>query len=123
MVKVTGKKGKTKKFFVGVDRNKNRKMKTKNIESGLQGIMIIFLSCSSFKGTDYSDDSDYIEDKEDKTNERKKTEKKRKKKSDKLSRSKDDGSKEDIRMSILKKVFKIKKTHILIIGILLSLFF
>ena len=54
-----------------------------------------------FKGTDYSDDySDYIEDQENKTNERKKAEKK---KDDK------NGSMEDIRMSILKKVFKIKK--------------
>ena len=35
VVKVRGKKGKPTKFFVGVDRNKNRKMKPKIIESGL----------------------------------------------------------------------------------------
>ena len=54
-----------------------------------------------FKGTDYSDDSDYNEGKEDKTNKKKK-----KKKNGKLRRK--DDTMEDIRMTLLKKVFKIE---------------
>ena len=79
-------------------------------------MIIIFLLCSSCKGTDYSDDSDYIDDKEDKTSEREKTEKKKKKKNGKLSRREADtnGREKDIRMSILRKVFKVKKIFSLV---------
>ena len=72
-------------------------------------MIIIFLLCSSCKGTDYSDD--YIDSKEDKPSEREKTEKKKKKKNGKLRRREADknGREGDIRISILKKVFKIKK--------------
>ena len=63
---------------------------------------LLFLSCSSYVGTDYSDDYDYIESKkDDKKNERDKN--------GEMSGRNDEGSKEDIRMSILKKVFKMKK--------------
>ena len=74
-------------------------------------MIIIFLLCSSCKGTDYSDDSDYIDDKGDKISEGEKTEKKKKKKNGKLSRREADkyGREEDIRMSLLRKVFKITK--------------
>ena len=108
VVKVWGEKGKPSKFIANVDRNKNRKMK-KTIESGLPAIMIslCYSSCYSFKGSDYSDDSDYNEGNED--NEIKKI---KKKKNSKISKRKDDTNgrmDEDVRMTMLKKVFKTRK--------------